>query len=121
MKSLLAKTIIGLTFAFGLLVFARDGDQTLPSVVSPTEFDVAQVVSEGRLRIVPTDNRDRDKPLFKVSLASVVKLPNGAKLVRVEWMASHQCWACVVAHPSFLRSSPTVPVVVMTSILKVVE
>lgn len=90
-------------------------------VIDVPEFDAAQTLAEGRLRITPTDRRDHDRPPLKLKLPTTGGMPAGTKLVRLFFNDASQSWCAVVTHPNYLKVSPAGVVPVMTLILKVGE
>lgn len=89
--------------------------------VDVPEFDAAQTIAEGRLRIIATDRREYERRPLKFKLPVTGGMPAGTKIVRRFFNDSTQAWCLVVTHPNYLKSSPSRPVVVMTLVLKVGE
>lgn len=112
--------IIVVAIAIASITLGGESTKTLPAspLITVQEFDAAQCVSEGRLRITPTDRRVQDRPPLKLTLPITKGMPSGTKLVRLFFNDASQSWCCVVTHPSYLKVSPAGVVPVMTLILK---
>ena len=110
---------VALVLCFGFLAWSKDSEKEPTAFRTVEAFDVDVCVAEGRLRLVATTCRFPNA-VFKLTLPESKGLPHGSKIVSTFWSDTHYCMVLVVAHPSFLKTSPANPLPMLT-VVKVVE